>query len=170
MPNRFEVPKELSHRYFFPQKEVTIEQKNLQSFTLEEPFLYDFAYYVNLTAIHPWENIDNYMEETLKEWAQTKESLQELFKLRDKKIVQEPMKKGIAIFIQLLHWVNGVPVKLYPSVDYSELKISTVNIEERLSYILSRPYAFPSYMQLVEMMKELQKQYEKNIAMKRLKK
>lgn len=170
MVNWVSVPKELGSVYFFPNEEVSIEEEHLHTFSLSQQFLYDLAYYLNIPSLKPWENIDDYVHLIIEEWEDRKTSLEELFKLRDKKLVQEPMKKSIALLIQFLHWVNGAPVKLFPTIEYQQLAISPVNLEERLSYILSRPNAFPSYMQLIELMKEIEKSYEKNQAIKRIKK
>lgn len=106
-------------------------------------------------------------KEILEEWGELQQSLHNLFKERNKELVKEPMQRGIALFIEFLQWVNGNPVGKEHAMNYEQLRIKPVNIEERLSYILTRPNAYPSYMQLIELMKELEKQYEKSMAIKR---
>lgn len=101
------------------------------------------------------------------EWSALKEELEVHFKERSKQKVEEPMKKGIELFIEFLHSANESPPSLSPQIDYDKLTIQPVNLQERLDFIIARPTAYHSFKQLEELMVELEKAYHKNRAIKR---
>lgn len=115
------------------------------------------------------ENVDEAISHLLSNWDQVKGELEILYRNRDQKSTLHLMKKGIGFFIQFLYWSNDKQVYSKQPFPFNEFELKPVNLDERLSYILSRPNLFHSYRQLSELMTEQTKQYVKqNIVKKRL--
>jgi len=114
-------------------------------------------------------SIDETIPSLIEEWKLIKGKLEQLFKLRDKKAIEEPMKQGIALFVQMLHSSNGLSVCPSP-IQYHQLRLKPVNVEERLEFILARPHLYHSFIQLVELMNEMEKQWFKVMAINKSKK
>ncbi|WP_084783332.1 YpoC family protein [Bacillus dakarensis] len=163
----FEVPKELGQSYFFPEKIISEEIDELDHFNVNKIFIYDAAFYVGIQALKPWEENEASISALLTEWPVLRDQLKINFKNRDLAGAKEPMKKGIGLFIEMMHWTNGTPVKLSPEIVWNNLAVKPVNVRERLDFILRRPVFYPSYMQLIELMIEMEKLYKKSIAIKK---
>ncbi|MDZ5473222.1 hypothetical protein SM124_16005 [Bacillus sp. 31A1R] len=139
-----------------------------EAINFQQPFMYELAYYCNISMLQPWNSIEETIPCLIEEWKLLKDKVEQLFKMRNTKEVTEPMKQGIALFIQLLHWSNGLPVCLSP-IQYEQLTIKPVNVKERLEFILSRPHLYHSFIQLVELMTEMEKQWFKVVAINKAK-
>jgi hypothetical protein len=98
------------------------------------------------------------------EWKEEKQVIEEIFKKRGK--AKARVQKGISLFIQLLHLVNDQAEVIDP-LDLSQLKIKPINVQERLDFIIKRPSLYHSFIQLNELMTELEKQYIKQLAIKK---
>jgi hypothetical protein len=165
-----QVPKELTHPFFFPGGEISWNLFDQTCFNPQKPFIYEAAYFHEMESLIPWSDTQASVKELLDEWDKTKDALQASFKKRERQAAAIQMKVGLGIFIEFLFWSNGQPVILYPKIDYRVLPIQPVNLHERLEFILSRPTLYHSYMQLVELMKEMEKAYEKAKALNNKKK
>nr|WP_263325938.1 hypothetical protein [Neobacillus sp. Marseille-Q6967] len=127
------------------------------------PFLDDFL------VEYPVKDDKEAIQNLLTDWANLKENLHIMYEKRDQKNTLQGMKRGIVLFIQFLFWTNDHPVKKNEPIQLSGLEIKPVNLDERLSFILSRPNLFHSYRQLSELMMEQEKLYaKKTIVKKRL--
>ncbi len=105
----------------------------------------------------------------LAKWNQVRSELETLYRKRDQKSTLQLMKKGIGYFLQFLYWSNDSQVNLKEPLPLNLLVIKPVNLEERITYILSRPNLFHSYRQLSELFTEQEKLFaKKNIVKKRL--
>jgi len=161
------VPSELKHSYLLHEKNICLSIEEQEKFNPSKLFIYDAAFYAGELTLKPWQDHAEAISALLIEWSALQKQLQESFKNRDLPGAKEPMKKGIGIFIELMHWTNGSPVRLSPQISFEHLSIKPVNVRERLDFILGRPVFYPSYIQLTELMLEMEKLYKKSIAMKK---
>ena len=105
----------------------------------------------------------------LAKWDEVRSELETLYRNRDQKSTLQLMKKGIGYFIQFLYWSNDRQVQSKEPIPFNLLEIKPFNLEERITYILSRPNLFHSYRQLSELFTEQEKLLaKKNIVKKRL--
>ena len=102
------------------------------------------------------------------EWKTIVQQLEVVFSNREKDQIKPYMQKGITLYLSLLFWSNQLPVNLvgFPA-NLKDIKGKPVNVEERLVFILSRPYFYPSYMQLKSLMEEQFKIVAKMQALKK---
>lgn len=135
-------------------------------FQAQVPFLYETAFMNGQEALKPWENPGRYLPEILQEWEKLKVELHEKYTAREKSSIPEMMRKGIALFYELLFWCNHQPVDLNKE-QLTELTIKPINTPERLAFITSRPANYHSYVQLAELFIELQKIFSKEQVMKK---
>lgn len=161
------VPLELQHSYFLNDKNISLSKEELEHFNVSKLFIYDAAFYAGVQALKPWQDNGGAVSALLSEWTALQKQLQDTFKNRDLPGAKEPMKKGIGIYIELMHWTNGLPVKLSPGILFDVLSIKPVNVRERLEFIMARPVFYPSYVQLSELILEMEKLYKKSVAMKK---
>ncbi|WP_394232751.1 YpoC family protein [Niallia oryzisoli] len=124
------------------------------------PLLYDAAYIQGCDMLKPWQMSASTVLEVLKQWEIIKADLHETFSIRDQAGTVEPMKKGIGLFLELLYWCNGSPV-LWKINKEVVLENKPVNWEERLDFILSYPNKYHSYIQLTELIVEMEKIFVK---------
>lgn len=97
----------------------------------------------------------------LQEWEQLQAEIRELFHQRQNQATYEPMKQGISLLIEFIFWTNGVPVQGVEAESINKLKIKPVNFYERIQFLMKRPNIYPSFMQLIELFEEHEKQYSK---------
>ncbi|MBU8879062.1 hypothetical protein BGM26_08705 [Bacillus sp. FJAT-29790] len=162
------IPDELSSPFFFSAGEpLIVEKDSLKNLNLSIPFLYEAAFFSGMDAIKPWLMQEECIPLLLKEWQAEKLILEELFAKRDRKQAAAPMKKGISLFLELVYWTNGEPAKLSSTLEFDKLKNKPVNLKERLNFILDRPALYHAFMQLTELMTEMEKQYMKQLALKK---
>lgn len=167
---KIKVPDELTNAFLVPGDRFEWDYEGEKNkVNVSTPFIYEALYYSNLESLKPWEDIEGSIPLLLSEWRQLHESLGEIFRRRDRQNALEPMRLGICVLIQMLHWCNGKPVKLYPKVEYASLNLKPVNARERIEFIVSRPNLYQSYMQLTELISEMEKQYVKSIILKKKK-
>jgi hypothetical protein len=103
----------------------------------------------------------------LKEWENSKDQLEALFRERDYKNAKVLIEKGINLFIQFLSWSNELPVLLEETINFNQFEYKPVNVEERISFIMSRPNLYHSYRQLTELMVEQEKLFVKRSILKK---
>jgi len=100
------------------------------------------------------------------EWKTIEGRLGELIRIREKQETALLMDKGLSLFYKQLLLVNNMETNL-ESIALNELKIKPINVEERLSFIQGRQGSFHSFKQLVELFKELEKQYAKKASLEK---
>ena len=136
-----------------------------ESFHANVPFLYETAFYHGMDVLKPWEIPDQTIPSVINEWGKIKEELTIKFSNRDH-VVVELMRKGIALFYEVLYWSNDQPVVLENGMDMN-LAIKPINSEERLKFILSRMNNYHSFIQLTELFIEMEKIFWKQEIMKK---
>ncbi|MEH7345278.1 YpoC family protein [Bacillus sp. JJ1532] len=161
------VPIELVHPFFFAEnEEITIHVEEMGNLYALRPFLYETAFFSGVQAVKPWEIQEKSIPVLIEEWQKVKELLETLFAKREMIHVLAPMKKGISLLLELVYWGNGLPVVL-SNLDLDKLAIKPVNLSERLEFIMKKPSLYHSYIQLAELIGEMNKQYVKQQIMKK---
>ncbi|MBA4536117.1 hypothetical protein H1Z61_02910 [Bacillus aquiflavi] len=165
------VPVQLKNSFFFPDDKIETKiaaVKNHSQIILNELFSYEVAYYSGVKGNRPWETPEAVIPQLLTEWKQLKKTLIDIFERRDRRQALKPMKRGIALFVQFLFWVHHLPVNLQSYYFKEDLFVwKPVNFKERLDFIFARPNDYHSFVQLSELMIELEKQYFKKEALKK---
>lgn len=159
------VPREIYHPFFFSETEINWPIGQTQTFNSKDLFIYEIAYYSGLETIKPWRNPEHYIPELMDEWQILRTELLALFQVRDKKRIPLPMKQGVGLLIQCIFWSNGFPVT--NEFDFSILRIKPVNATERIQFLMGKPYIYPSFIQLSELMEEQEKQFKIFMSIKR---
>jgi hypothetical protein len=160
------VPKEMDHSFFFPQRNFDIELEELQTFQAKSPFIHEIAFYSGYETVKPWQNPEKYIPQLQAEWKRLLEEITGLFQKRDKENILIPMKQGIGFLFENIFWSNGLPVILVKDYDLNTLSLKPVNLSERIQFLLARPTIYPSFIQLIELMEEQEKQFSKYLATK----
>ena len=148
---------ELAHELFSFKYEQLEEHEFMKwnDDAFNHGFPYEYFYYKNKDLYKPWEDFSSIREQLTEEWSKIVEHLEVLFSNRQKNEIKPSMLKGIVLYISLLYWSNQSPVDLsdFPE-SLKDIKGKSVNIEERLLFIMARPYFYPSFMQLKSLMEE----------------
>lgn len=142
-----------------------MESGSLKSALRRNPLYVDFSEHPQ--EIEPWKEKSKYVPFLFQIWNETKETLLPVFQTRKSRCDQNEMLKGIACLIAAFHWTAGERVA---SLDWSILKTrrfpaEPINWAERTAFILTKPTQFHSFIQLDELMTEMNKQFHKYEAM-----
>lgn len=160
---RISIPPQLQLNYFFEHQSIDFHVENVKKndeLIISDWFPYELAFYSKIESYRPWEDASNSVLQLIHYWKQLHKRLADLFEKRDRLNVHRPMKQGIALFIQCLFWMNDVPVIFSEqSIKIVNLKWKPVNVKERLEFIIHQPNYYHSFVQLNELMNELEKQY-----------
>lgn len=126
-----------------------------------EPLIFDLYHYLEVDDLKPWQEKHKYIPKLLEQWQTTEPIIMKHFQVRDRARALLPMKQMIKLFIAFLFWTNTQPVpRLKNIINFiHELKIKPVNVEERISYILSAPNHHHAFTQLKQLFSEQQKKY-----------
>ncbi|MCQ6273913.1 hypothetical protein JMM81_02830 [Bacillus sp. V3B] len=143
---------------FSIHKEISWHNEYDQVFNPQTPFMYEAAYLYGLKTLMPWKMSVDTVPVVMKEWETVKMELHEEFSKRKLMEVEQPMRKGIGLFIEVLYWCNEYPA-VSLNKDDDRLRIKPVNLQERLHFILSYPYKYHSYVQLTELFSEIEKTF-----------
>ncbi|WP_100333513.1 YpoC family protein [Bacillus alkalisoli] len=128
------------------------------------PFLFDIVHSHGISLeIKPWESRKESVKQIILVWTVKREEISILHKQRNKEKIMKEMPSAIALYINLLFWINGQPVTSLVNLesDLEELTWKPVNIAERLSFIMNRPFLYHSFVQLSELFTEMEKMFEK---------
>ncbi len=136
------------------------------SFIAEIPLLYEAAFHNGLDVLKPWKIADQTIPGVIHEWGNIKEELTIKFAKRDHVMIEELMRKGIALFYEVLYWSNHRPVVFYEPRDVN-LIIIPINFWERMKFISSRIKNYHSFVQLTELFNEMEKLFWKHQVMKK---
>lgn len=99
-------------------------------------------------------------------WKKSVEELEAMFQARNTNESAALLEYGLSLFIELLHLTNELTISS-EEVNFGDLKIKPINVEERIKFILSRPGSYHSFMQLTELFKELEKLYAKKATLEK---
>ncbi len=164
---------EIPHRFCHPvvyKKGTIISVVRDKTTDLRVPFLADILYMEGLTDRFPPDHAARDIPVMLNQWTSIKEILADKFEQRQLNGAEEEMRFGIAFAIQWIHWMNGKTVDMENIQHFDQWKVHPVNCSERIQFILSRPVLYHSYVQLCELIEELEKQFYKLIAIKGIRK
>jgi len=80
------------------------------------------------------------------------------------------MIEGLSIFFCLLFWTNDAPVKLQKwENELDDLTLVPLNTKERVQFIMRHPVLHHSFIQLSELIVEMEKLYRKSLIIKKRK-
>lgn len=158
----FKMPSEWSR--FTTHQEVVWTDMYNDTFYPKIPLLYEGANLYEITSFQPWINAKEYIPALFVEWKETEVELRENFSRRNTSKTEIPMKKGMGLLLEALYWCNGQPVD-GKNLDVNALKVKPINISERLEYILLNPTKFHSFIQLSELLVEMEKLFIKQEVM-----
>lgn len=161
-PITIKIPVELKHRLFFKEDETTIHHGGI----FEPPyFKQELLFYQSLDHAAYWNDFHQVLPQLTAKWNEIDSALTQLFASRHPDS-QIRMVDGIALFFMFLFWSNEKPVHLQKWKEKTKhYAVKPVNLEERLQFILDRPFSYPAFRQLSALMLEQQKR----IAVKRTK-
>jgi len=145
---------------FSTEKEISWQEIYNREFLSDVPLLYDAAYYNGIETLRPWEESIHTVPAVLDKWGNMKAVLYEKFSIRDQAAALYPMKIGIGLFLEILYWSNDQPVLWKQNRDI-QLSNKPVNWEERLEFILAYPTKYHSFIQLAELISEMEKIFVK---------
>lgn len=161
------VPDCLCHPFFY-KKGTNIRIPIHEAFTdLKVPFAADALYIEGAAVESPIERAEIDLPIMIEEWKSIQEQLALKFEERKLAGAEEKMSCGIAFAIQFIHWMNGKTVDITNISSFDKWEYHPVNSAERIQFILSRPVSYHSFIQLCELIEELEKQFFKKIALKK---
>jgi hypothetical protein len=155
-----EVPSHFICEPFYSKEDrmLEVDAKNGRSY-----FAYDILYDVHKDTKTPWRDVQKDIRPFFEKWETQKEELHMLFSQRKAKKAAPYMKQSAAMYISLLFWINGQPVRRLNQLqeDIADLTYKPINCAERLMFLLQQVSSYQSYIQLTELFNELRKQYAK---------
>lgn len=169
------VPKSFLIQPFFDiDSTFAVFQDGLEFATIikKEPLYYDMLQVIKGQLVEePWRNLDKTIPIILKQWKELKPEVYEGYKERGGTHNKRVIIQCLSLFIVCLFWMNesSVPTLNVKNMRISELQITPINCEERLTFVLSNPMKYHSFVQLDQLFAELEKSYFKNQAIKKLK-
>lgn len=160
------IPEVLIHPFFFSEKEISLNLADHASLT-SGVFYFELLFFNGLAAKTPWTSPELFLPQLQEEWNIHKSMLEDLHHQRQKDGIIEEMRQSVGLFLEYLYWCNGKPVCLNKFPDFSDLKLKPVNLEERAGFIAARPGLYHSFVQLCELMLELEKLVAKEKVIKK---
>jgi hypothetical protein len=131
------------------------------------PFYYDITEEVAF-----WTNKHDILPLLLEWWSEEEERLTKLYSDRNPSKAKPIMVTMIAVYIDGLFWTNEKQVLgiKHLKEELSGMQFKPVNCHERLTYILSNPSQYHSFIQLKALFLELKKLYAKSKVIKHINK
>ncbi|WP_100407251.1 YpoC family protein [Bacillus solitudinis] len=129
-----------------------------------------YLFYYELTNnLQPWQNKEYYVPILFELWKQQEMFLSIYFRARNLQATKKPMLHMIALLMNVLFWTNNQPVpSLYHvAKEASRLHFKPVNIQDRLSFLLSGPNRYQSFIQLKALLGEAEKIFAKAIILEK---
>jgi len=164
------LPDELKHSFFFSADIVFVNQEERLQWKGDSAFIqfpYEVLYYHHKEGCRPWEDPHEAVEWMFTKWRKISVECAQSFAERREDVLPF-MKEGICLFFTCLFWVNDRPVNLKNWQEQMDsLPNHPLNIKERAAFILLRPDHYSSYIQLKELMTEVEKQYYKFAALQK---
>ena len=159
------VPAEFVHPLFYREGD---EMEIKEVLSIEDassfPFIFDMYQFKKLPLnIKPWSRKDEYLKEIIHLWKEKQTAISFVHKERNKEQIMKETPGAIALYISFLFWINGTPVYNLNALqsELEKLAWKPVNVTERLSFILNKPYLYHSFVQLNELFTETEKLYVK---------
>lgn len=166
------IPAPFFRRPFFGNGEREVVYEETTSFTeimRHAYFVYDIAAVQLVELYKPWENPEEAILAVLSLWKEKKQEIALLLRQRKRGEAGGPMIHFTAHFLSVLHWMNGVGVSSLQNMEQNmrHLQVKPINAGERILFILDRPSHYHSFIQLSELYEEAEKQFFKQIAVKK---
>lgn len=132
-------------------------------------FFPELLYYTKYSSDEPWLRSKIEIPLLANNWLRVKDELVCLLKNRNNEIGPQ-MLKGLELYFTLLFWSNNKPVQIYEWEKHVKLlEYKSVNVEERLGFILAKYRTYPAFIQLAELFIEQQKHYVGKMAKEKYK-
>lgn len=165
------VPQELANEKFFQCERIEIEHSITEKWVSDvNPtlFAYDMLYWSGGQGFRPWQYGHMTIPDAFDKWKELAEACKVIFAARRKNEADLFMRQGIALFFQVVFWMNEQPVVLRNWHEHlNRLSIKPINVTERLSFVELRFTHYASFIQLTELFLEAKKLYYKTLAMKK---
>ncbi|OZI11699.1 hypothetical protein CEW92_10385 [Bacillaceae bacterium SAS-127] len=149
------LPNSLKHPLFFQEEVITL----VSSLSLVTPphFIYELQ-----GEETPWRNPSYGLQMVQEAYQSMQPLIERSFKEKEAEI-DSLMKTVLALFFMSLFWSNYDPVVLNGWKEkVAAFHIKPLNVEERLSFVLARPFSYQAYRQIDTLMTEQQKQFAKH--------
>lgn len=171
MTRLFSLPEELTHPLFFSEDTVFVNREERLQWKGDAEYIrfpYEVLYYQNIEGSRPWEEPHEAIVWMFTEWRKISGKSAQCFAERNLQEALPFMKAGISLFLTCIFWMNNHPVRLKELEEQMDKLINQpLNLKERASFILLRPNHYSSYIQLKELMTEIEKQYYKFAALQK---
>lgn len=131
------------------------------------PFSYEERFYQGDATEEPWDEIEQFIPLIYRNWDELKEKIRSAQQQRNKQEAIRQMVIGVALLVQTVYWLNEKPVRLDKEPLADKLEWLPVNFTDRLHFIMAQPGLHLAFLQLVELMNELQKLYAKKMIRKK---
>ncbi|RFU65506.1 YpoC family protein [Peribacillus glennii] len=162
---RCRIPDELKHPLFFSIEAAEISRDGLQEWSTASDapyFVYELLYWNGLGGYRPWEAVQPPLLNIFAQWEGIKQRAGLFFSERKADDARLYMIDGLSLFMSALFWLHNQPVSLNKwKTSIATFPFKPVNTADRLSFILSRPGLYHSFIQLGQLFVELEKQYYK---------
>lgn len=148
------VPDSLKHPLFFQEEMVTLDPS--PSLVTHPYFIYELQ-----GKETSWRNPSCGLKMVQEAYQSMQPLIERSFKEKEAEI--DPlMKTVIALFFMSLFWSNHHPVVLNGWKEkVAVFNVKSLNVEERLAFVLARPFSYQAYRQIDTLMTEQQKQFAK---------
>ncbi|GIN85699.1 hypothetical protein J6TS2_20850 [Heyndrickxia sporothermodurans] len=158
------IPSQIKHSLFFEKEKVNIDVDEELS-SENRYLLFEILYYHSIHTKQPWLTPKDHIPIIIELWKGKEQKLKTLFKKRSKE-TKLKMINSITICFLLIFWMNGEPVHLASWKEKIKgYQHKTVNLEERLEFILSNASSYLAFVQLSEIINEQNKLWVKYNAM-----
>ncbi|MDG5787553.1 hypothetical protein QA612_08600 [Evansella sp. AB-P1] len=157
------VPKEFCRQPFYSNGdtiEISDQYFSLESIWNDQYFYHDIHYTVKTSSSQirkPWVTPNIIGKMALDQWKKEGlPTLQQLFSHRDRKGARPLMIKYLAVYLQMMHWSNGEPIKCLHHIEeqIQSLSFAPLNVTERVSFILTTPDHHHSFTALSQLFNE----------------
>jgi hypothetical protein len=107
-------------------------------------------------------------EQAFELWNLNKDRISNSFSIRPAPIYlqnQQDMLDSIGLFLRIISKLNDIEfIPNWKEINFSLYKLAPINFVERISFVISRPTQYQSYMQLIALFDELEKIIYKHIS------
>ncbi|MFJ5623888.1 YpoC family protein [Peribacillus loiseleuriae] len=165
------LPQELVHETFFPGDRIEIENFITEKWNPgfnPALFVYDMLHWSGEQGFQPWLQGLITIPVLFEKWKELVGTGRIIFAERRQNEAETFMKKGTALFFQVVFWMNKQPVVLYNWYEQiNRLSIKPLNVAERLSFVEMYPAHYASFIQLTELFLEAEKQFYRTLVMQK---
>ncbi|MBO8177449.1 MAG: hypothetical protein H0Z31_08350 [Bacillus sp. (in: Bacteria)] len=165
------LPPTLAHPLFFPKNLIFVPiEESEQSFRPLDPlFYYELMEKTGNFDTYPWNEREKFVPKLVHLWNERLQVLSQMYHERQKG-TERLMIESIALFFMMIFWSNGRPVCLNQwELALKDCSLTPVNVVERLTFIVNRPFLYHSFIQLQELFQDQQKRLAKALALNKKK-